>query len=140
MEAGKAKLIGQLIGLARATDGNEHLRSPEAGAVIRQCLSAAPESEDKLQELLGGVEAVKRAMVPDCFLCANPCGKTAAFDLRELEILPAEEQAAKLAILEALLNATSQTPEAALYRGLIALGMEGLPISLLNAIEKELTA
>lgn len=134
----KAKLIGELIGLARATDGNEHLISARSTAVIRECLAASPDTEDALNGYLSRVEAVKREMVPDCFLCANPCGRTAAFDLTELESLPSDLRAAKYRILDALLCYAPAVPETALYRGLVALGMDGLSSEFLNSIADEL--
>ena len=138
MDSMKAKLIGELIGLARATDGNEHLISDHSTTVIRACLTASPDFEEALNAYLSRVEEAKREMVPDCFLCANPCGKTAAFDLSQLESLPTDLRNAKQKILEALQDAAYPAPEAALYRGLIALGMDGLSAEFLDSIASEL--
>lgn len=138
MDSLKAALIGQLIGLARATDGNEHLISDRSTAVIRECLAASPDSNEALRHLLSRVEEVKRNMVPDCFLCANPCGKTAAFELSELEKYPQDVRNSKYKILDALLQSSAKAAEPALYRGLIALGMEGLSPEFLDSIAKEL--
>lgn len=134
----KARLIGELIGIARATDGNEHLISARSTALLREALSVSLNGEAELRAYLSRAEEVKRAMVPDCFLCANPCGRTAAFDLSELESLNSEECEAKQRILIGLINSNPATPETALYRGLIALGMEGLSPDALKSIENEL--
>ncbi len=139
MNSLSAALIGQLIGLARATDGNEHLISERSTALIRECLAATPDNDAELAHFMSRVEEAKRAMVPDCFFCANPCGKTAAFDLSELETLPADVQNAKYRILERLLQSGAEAAGPSLYRGLIALGTEGLSAEFLESIEKELT-
>lgn len=140
MNGYKARLIGELIGIARATDGNEHLISARSTALIREALSVSLNGETELRAYLSRAEEVKRAMVPDCFLCANPCGRTAAFDLGELDSLSEEEREVKQRILMGLMQASEETPETALYRGLIALGMEGLSLDTLNSIENELKA
>lgn len=139
MDPLKTYLICQLIGLARGTDGNEHLISEHSTAVIRACLAATPACDEELAHFLSRVEEAKRAMVPDCFLCANPCGKTAAFDLSELENMPSDVRNAKHEILNGLLHANAETREQALYRGLIALGTEGLSPEFLDSIAKELS-
>ena len=138
MNSMKATLIGQLIGLARATDGSEHLISQTSTALIRECLASDVESESDSADLLSRVETAKRAMVPDCFLCANPCGKTAAFDLKELEAAPQDIRAAKTCILNALIHFSASAPESALYRGLIALGLDGVNADFLISIANEL--
>lgn len=79
------KLTGALIGLARATDGNEHLISSASTAVIVKSLSAMLTGDAPLEALLEQVEREKRKMVPDCFLCANPCGKNSDYDMRQLQ-------------------------------------------------------
>lgn len=138
MNTYQAKIIGELIGIARATDGNEHLISDRSTALIREALSAPLSSEEELNGFLTRAGEVKREMVPDCFLCANPCGRTSAFDLAELEALPIEERTIKQRILEGLLRSTAETSDESLYRGLIALGMEGISLGTLETIAMEL--
>ena len=135
----KDRLLGELIGLARATDGSEHLITPETTAAVRSCLAASPENEAELAEQLQTVERCKRAMVPDCFLCANPCGRTSAFDLRELAREPNDVRAAKERIITALCGRPAQIPEPLVYRGLIALGIEDLDAAFLNELADELS-
>jgi len=125
----KEKLIGALIGIARATDGNEHLISRKSTALIRECLPLEPSNKEDLTEYLDRVEAVKRKMVPDCFHCADPCGRTAAYDLGDLDNLEAGIRHQKIRLLQALIRtAESGTGEdSLLYRGLIVLGMDDYP-------------
>lgn len=129
MDFFRKTLIGALVGLARATEGNEHLITPDSTAAILDCLSASLSDEAEYRQLLGRVEEAKRKMVPDCFLCANPCGRTSAYDLRQIGLEPSDVQEVKAQILEKLLS-IPQTPldeaaERCLYRGLICLGLEG---------------
>jgi len=131
-------LLGELIGLARATDGNEHLITPRSTALLRECLSSRPSDPDELQTLLDKITAQKREMVPDCFFCANPCGRTAPFNLSALQKESDAVLILKNQIIEALLNTSAGTGEAALYRGLIALGMENLSAEFLSSILLEI--
>lgn len=125
------KLIGELIGLARATEGNEHLINSSSTAAIVVCLSAnADISEEMLHELLDRVDAEKRRMVPDCYLCASPCGKNNAFDVNRLQSASTEFRNAKLTILHGICElARSGGPhnreeELLLYHALILIGIE----------------
>lgn len=134
----KRTLLGELIGLARATDGNEHLITDEAVKTVRACLFAAPATEQELSGLLDQVAAIKREMVPDCFLCANPCGRTAAFDLSLLQQEEEAVRSAKEQLLEALQQHSGQD-HLAIFRSLTAVGIEGLPAEVLQALSAELT-
>lgn len=129
MQSLKTELIGALVGLARATDGNEHLISKDSTTAILTCLNAAPSNQEELHFYLNLVDEVKQKMVPDCFHCANPCGRTSAYDLSALDKEPPEIQQAKLAILSRLyaLAKDDENPDRSplLYRGLIALGLDG---------------
>ena len=109
-------LIGELIGLARATDGNEHLITPSATEVIRSCLHAVYTKTGDISCLLEQILEEKRKMVPNCFICANPCGRTSAFDFSELPAGPIREL--KLALLDTLCAAADSVPEHILYRDL----------------------
>jgi len=126
----KKRLIGALIGLARATDGNEHLISKASTDVILECLMAEPTDEEELGLLLGKIDTVKRSMVPDCFLCANPCGRTSSYDMTQLENAPPEIRKIKYDILSKLqrlaLGNLNHLDELSLYHSLVALGLDDL--------------
>ena len=132
------KLVGELIGLARATDGNEHLITESITDTVAEVLTANVTDEARSAAYSAKIEAAKREMVPDCFQCANPCGRTAAFDLSTLE---GDVGQTKLAILEALrtIAASPRSPEAnlKLYRGLVILGLEGYSPAELTALFSE---
>ena len=128
-------LIGALIGLARATDGSEHLINPDATRVIRDALAPDADPETHLPR----IEAEKRKMVPDCFLCASPCGRTASYDMTRLDTAPEAIRTLKFQILAALRTlAAAGTADHLLYRGLIAIGMDDYGIPELQSIAAEL--
>ena len=114
-------LLSKLIGLARATDGSEHLITPGATALIRECLAAMGDNVS-VEGLADKVTQAKRSMVPDCFLCANPCGRTEDYDAHFLQTAPEPLRSLKQALLSRLLAGT--VADSSLYRSLIALGME----------------
>lgn len=130
-------LTGALIGLARATDGNEHLINPAATAVIVDGLASAFDPSADYAGLLGRVEEVKRSMVPDCFLCASPCGKNNAYNMEQL--LNEEEDVRNLKHLlllgirgmalfareAAALSCRDDQVDRFFYKALIVIGLEG---------------
>lgn len=130
-----ARLTGKLIGLARATDGNEHLINPDASAVIIQSLAATSSHSSPddalLEQLCARVEEEKRKMVPGCFTCACPCGKNADYDLQDLLHDSEEIRNLKLQLLDAIRNLAStlsrqdEEAERFLYTALIVIGMDG---------------
>lgn len=134
MDEMKDKVIGALIGLARATDGNEHLISDSATAVIMEGLISW---EDHILEK---IDTEKRRMVPGCFACASPCGRTAAFDLSELEKADEDVWFLKRQILKRLelLAASENVDQNLFYKGLIVVGMEDYSAEDLCPILQEL--
>lgn len=135
----RQRLTGELVGLARPTDGNEHLQNDGATAVIVAGLLATGAFSDvaALEVLLGRVEEEKRKMVPDCFTCACPCGKNNAYDMAELRNDPEDIRALKELLLENIraiaacarqasdLGFRDENVERFLYKALIAIGMDG---------------
>ena len=75
------ELIGKLIGLARATEGNEHLIRESLFTLIRASLSQ--DIDDK--ELIKLCDEEKKYLVPDCFSCMCPCGRTSDYDIEEIK-------------------------------------------------------
>ena len=123
------KLLGELVGLARATDGNEHLITESVTDIVAEILRADVSSEAQYAAYSDKIDTAKRKMVPDCFHCANPCGRTAALDLNVLKEESREIREAKFAIQSQIRSiATSercQEMDLKLYRGLVILGLEG---------------
>lgn len=142
----RERLTGALIGLARATDGNEHLITESATAAVVEGL-AVPENAgvQPLEALLERVGAEKRKMVPNCFTCASPCGRTSDYDLSRLDLAGEEVAALKRDLLRGIreIARLEQRPEAAdsfLYKVLIVVGMEDWSADMLRPILAEMEA
>jgi len=134
------QLTGSLIGLARATDGNEHLISDASTSVIVDGLAATIPQADVdirvLEQLLNRVDQEKRNMVPNCFTCAMPCGRTNAYDMASLRNAPEDIRSLKHLILLGLRSTAAYAHHAAalgqhdkivdrfFYKALNALGMD----------------
>ena len=130
-------LIGALIGIGRAVDGNEHLITNESDEVVIRCLQSAGKGEPVSSELMAQVDAVKRKMVPDCFFCASPCGRTDAYDLSRLEKLDKEERELKRTLIDKLCQIAGQENRhntELLYRCLTALGIEEIDQDVLKVL------
>lgn len=82
------QLTGALIGLVRAMEGNEHLVTKETTKFIVEGLyatiSSAKFSDKEIESLIEKVHKEKHRLVPDCSVCASPCGRTADYDMRHL--------------------------------------------------------
>lgn len=133
------KLTGALIGLARVTDGNEHLISPSSTAVIVESLFvlAHPNPDPAvLTRLLTRVVEQKRSMAPNCFSCASPCGKNSDYNMSTLHTAQEDIRSLKYSILQIIYEiAACAYPAAALgyhdsvadsffYKALIVIGMD----------------
>jgi len=143
------KLTGALIGLARATDGNEHLISDSSTAVILESLAALQKDSGQaaLENLLEKVYDEKRKMVPDCFTCAAPCGKNSDYNMETLHTAQEDIRSLKRRILsgicEMALHAVQsgyhdETAERFFYKALIVIGMDGYTAEDLHPILKEM--
>ena len=130
MNAHTDRVIGALIGLARATDGNEHLISPESTATIADCLAACRNelTEAEADILLQRIDAQKRKMIPDCFACAAPCGKNNAFDMAALQGEDPKTQKVKGQLLDGICEMAvggncKDAVKRFFYKALIVIGM-----------------
>ena len=134
------KLTGSLIGLARATEGNEHMLSDSTAAVVVEGLFATLTNvnfdNDALLALLDRVEIEKKKLIPDCFHCASPCGKNNDYDLTRLWNAQEDIRSLKSLILFGIRGVAAYAYHAAvlghrdesihqfLYKALIAIGIE----------------
>ena len=82
------KLTGSLIGLARATEGNDHMVSDSTAAVIVEGLFATLTNvnfdNDALLTIIDKVDAEKQKLVPECYKCASSCGRNNDYDMSKL--------------------------------------------------------
>ena len=125
----REKLIGALIGLARATEGNEYLLTEGTARItVEGLLACAPDSglaAADLQQLLRRVDEEKRKLIPMCYLCQSSCGRNNAYDIRELERLPEKIRLLKMRILWgacAVASVSDRVQPQLLYRALYAIG------------------
>lgn len=120
------RVLGELIGLARATEGNEHLLTPKTYKLVAGCLT----SSEAPDILLRRIEEEKRRLVPMCYECASCCGRNNAYDVTRLQMLVKEIQVLKSDLLDCCQKLAALQPEydeqAAkfLYLALYAIGME----------------
>ena len=75
----KGQLIGALIGLARATDGNVNRPTEETDrAFLKGMQMCFPHWEESCQQIHDQIEVIheeKWKLVPRCLECASPCGR-----------------------------------------------------------------
>lgn len=146
------ELAGRLIGLARATEGNEHMITETTAPAMVEGLAALAAYEQPDREAVAAImeslREEKRKLVPDCFLCAAPCGRTADYDLENLRHAPEEVRELKFRLLDSAGNLATVICHRGgdekicnlLYRILIAVGIDEFGLSELLPIVQEVEA
>lgn len=133
METGEttlcAQLTGAVIGLARATEGNEDKITPQTRqAMIDGLAATAPGVPGDLEALLARVAEEKRKLIPNCCTCAAPCGRNNDYCLEDLQWEPQEIRELKALLLSAartIAGAADPNAFPFLCRALIMLGISG---------------
>lgn len=144
------QLTGELIGLARASDG--HTLTPRIHQVMIEGLFTTVTNVNFCQEtILAQIEAVRAAkqlLVPDCSACANPCGHNDAYDMNRLWTAQEDIRSLKSLILFGLrgmaayayhaliLGRSSEEVNRFFYEGLFAVGEELTAEQLLPLVWK----
>ena len=133
------KLTGALVGLARGTEGNEDLVSSSTDkAVLEGLLAAANASlkDEEIAVLIAQVQEEKRKLVPNCFFCAAPCGRTGDYDMQELWNADEDIRSMKSLILFGISGMAAYAHQASVlgytdkdvndffYKALFAIGMD----------------
>lgn len=134
------ELTGALVGLVRATENNEHLITDELNRLIMEGLMITVMKEgfdsSRVTELTGRVRAAKERLVPDCYHCASPCGRTDDYDMRSVWDADRDVCALKSLILFAARGMAAEAYQASLcgqkdeavnhffYKALFAVGMD----------------
>ena len=82
------KLTGALIGLARATEGNENLVTKITDKLILEGLFTTITNvnfnNETINSLIARVESEKERLVTNCFCCSSVCGRNDNFDMNDL--------------------------------------------------------
>ena len=139
----RAELFGALIGLSRATFGNEDLITPSTFAVVVEGLSSGELDADQISDLIRRVNEEKYKLVPSCFYCSSPCGRTSNYDMCQLNLAAEDVRLLKLSILSKLStlagsNLSSLPAEAMVYRALAAVGEDWTVEELTNLLNNAL--
>ena len=115
-----------MIGLVRAIEGNEHFISEKTDFLLLRGLYLIAQQEDKiaLQELMNKIDTLKREIVPGCYACGAPCGRTSAPS--ETLFTEAKDAALRLTLLSALREQPFDA--ATLYPTLYRLGMNEISV------------
>lgn len=104
-DALRDKLVGALIGMARATDGNDAVNTGTWKILIEGLYAFGAGADcdaDALREKIGQVQNEKQRLKPMCALCADPCGRTSDFDMRIVRSTEGSLQDTKLCLLSDL--------------------------------------
>ncbi len=82
------KLTGALIGLARATEGNEDSITSETDKLVLEGLFTTVTNvnfnPETITELIERVNAEKERLVPRCLSCDSECGRNDDYDMKNL--------------------------------------------------------
>lgn len=134
------ELTGALIGLARATEGNEQLVTEEMNQLVLEGLFTTITNvnfNDKtLKLLIDKIEDTKKKLVPNCFTCSDSCGRNNNFDMSTLWTTDEDIRSLKSLILfgirgmaayayhASVLGYTDETISKFFYKALFAIGMK----------------
>ena len=147
------KLTGALIGLARATENNEHLLSDSTAAVVVESLFATLTNvnfdDERFYRLLEWVDVEKRKLVPDCYACTSQCGRNNEYDMSALWNADEDIRSLKSLILFGIRGVAAYAYHAAVlgykdesihrffYKALFAIGMDDWGVNELLPIVLE---
>lgn len=134
------ELTGALIGLARATEGNEQLVTEEMNQLVLEGLFTTITNvnfnDETLKLLIDKIEDTKKKLVPNCFTCSDSCGRNNNFDMSTLWTTDEDIRSLKFLILfgirgmaayayhASVLGYTDETISKFFYKALFAIGMK----------------
>ena len=134
------ELTGALIGLARATEGNEQLVTEEMNQLVLEGLFTTITNvnfnDETLKLLIDKIEDTKKKLVPNCFTCSDSCGRNNDFDMSTLWTTDEDIRSLKSLILfgirgmaayayhASVLGYTDETISKFFYKALLAIGMK----------------
>ena len=134
------ELTGALIGLARATEGNEQIVTEEMNQLVLEGLFTTITNvnfnDETLKLLIDKIEDTKKKLVPNCFTCSDSCGRNNNFDMSTLWTTDEDIRSLKSLILfgirgmaayayhASVLGYTDETISKFFYKALFAIGMK----------------
>lgn len=134
------ELTGALIGLARATEGNEQLVTEEMNQLVLEGLFTTITNvnfnDETLKLLIDKIEDTKKKLVPNCFTCSDSCGRNNNFDMSTLWTTDEDIRSLKSLILfgirgmaayayhASVIGYTDETISKFFYKALFAIGMK----------------
>ena len=134
------ELTGALIGLARATEGNEQLVTEEMNQLVLEGLFTTITNvnfnDETLKLLIDKIEDTKKKLVPNCFTCSDSCGRNNNFDMSTLWTTDEDIRSLKSLILfgirgmaayayhASVLGYNDETISKFFYKALFAIGMK----------------
>ena len=116
-------LVGRLVGLVRAAEGNEDLVDAGTMELIREALA---DDDTRIADLEARIAAEKRRLAPDCITCAVKCGRTDDWDPSSLDEEGDEVRALKLSLIEHLGGNAKVMTDDDVLRALYHIGFAGL--------------
>ena len=147
------ELTGALIGLARATEGNEQLVTEEMNQLVLEGLFTTITNvnfnDETLKLLIDKIEDTKKKLVPNCFTCSDSCGRNNNFDMSTLWTTDEDIRSLKSLILfgirgmaayayhASVLGYTDETISKFFYKALFAIGMKDWGMDKLLSIVLE---
>lgn len=96
------ELTGALVGLARAADTAPAVSDATWRVMIEALAANSPATacnEAEILSLIDRVHAEKFKVVPDCAICASPCGRTADYNMANIWNAPEDIRSLKVLIL-----------------------------------------
>ena len=138
-------LMGAIIGLARATEGNEDLITESTDRTMQDALAMAIDADETaLFDMLDRIRDEKRKLVPNCFDCAMPCGRTSDFDMNMLANETPALQKAKIELLALLQSLAKNAPLDAqtmriFYQALNFIGYDGATTEQIYKLAEKLS-
>ena len=138
-------LMGAIIGLARATEGNEDLITESTDRTMQDALAMEIDADETaLFDMLDRIRDEKRKLVPNCFDCAMPCGRTSDFDMNMLANETPALQKAKIELLALLQALAKNAPLDAqtmriFYQALNFIGYDGATTEQIYKLAEKLS-
>ena len=138
-------LMGAIIGLARATEGNEDLITESTDRTMQDALAMEIDADEtSLFDMLDRIRDEKRKLVPNCFDCAMPCGRTSDFDMNMLANETPTLQKAKIELLALLQALAKNAPLDAqtmriFYQALNFIGYDGATTEQIYKLAEKLS-